>query len=249
VYERFIRDRLVESLADTPVVLLVGPRRAGKTTLARSMSNGGRVYLTLDDQTTLEAAKTDPVAFVRGLDLAIIDEVQRVPELMLAIKKAIDDDYRPGRFLLTGSANVMTLPRVADSLAGRMETIKLLPLSRSEVLGRRSDGYHEIRTWADDVKLERVHVTVASSKADLIEYFASFGFRVEGFSPNRYPRPAAELVMAKHFIRQLVRTSAELDQLIADLCTRFWGVAVGKDTRFGVQLVISQCRRRSPRYR
>lgn len=102
------------------------------------MSNGGRVYLTLDDQTTLEAARTDPIAFVRGLDLAIIDEVQRVPELMLAIKKAIDDDYRPGRFLLTGSANVMTLPRVADSLAGRMETIKLLPLSQSEVLGRRS---------------------------------------------------------------------------------------------------------------
>ena len=137
MYERFIRNRLVESLADTPAVLLVGPRRAGKTTLARSMSNGGRVYLTLDDQTTLEAARTDPIAFVRGLDLAIIDEVQRAPDLMLAIKKAIDDDYRPGRFLLTGSANVMTLPRVADSLAGRMETIKLLPLSRSEVLGRR----------------------------------------------------------------------------------------------------------------
>ena len=137
MYERFIRNRLVESLTDTPAVLLVGPRRAGKTTLARSMSNGGRVYLTLDDQTTLEAARTDPIAFVRGLDLAIIDEVQRAPDLMLAIKKAIDDDYRPGRFLLTGSANVMTLPRVADSLAGRMETIKLLPLSRSEVLGRR----------------------------------------------------------------------------------------------------------------
>jgi ribosomal protein S18 acetylase RimI-like enzyme len=94
--------------------------------------------------------------------------------------------------------------------------------------------YHEIRTWADDLELERVHVTVASSKADLIAYFASFGFRVEGFSPNRYPRPAAELVMAKHFIRQVVRTSAELDQLVSDLCTRFWGVAVGKDTRFGV---------------
>ena len=137
MYERFIRGRLVEALSDTPVVLLAGPRRAGKTTLARSMGDGGRVYLTLDDQTTLEAARTDPTAFVRGLDLAIVDEVQRVPELMLAIKKAVDDDYRPGRFLLTGSANVMTLPRVADSLAGRMETIKLLPLSRSEVLGRR----------------------------------------------------------------------------------------------------------------
>jgi predicted AAA+ superfamily ATPase len=136
LYERFIRGRLAEALGDTPVVLLVGPRRAGKTTLARSMSDGGRAYMTLDDRTTLEAARSDPVAFVRGLDLAIVDEVQRVPELMLAIKKAVDDDYRPGRFLLAGSANVMTLPRVADSLAGRSETIKLLPLSRSEVLDR-----------------------------------------------------------------------------------------------------------------
>jgi predicted AAA+ superfamily ATPase len=137
VYERFIRGRLVEALGDTPVVLLAGPRRAGKTTLARSMSDAGRAYLTLDDQTTLAAARADPVAFVRGLDLAIIDEVQRVPELMLAIKKAVDDDYRPGRFLLAGSANVMTLPRVADSLAGRIETIKLLPLSRAEIVGCR----------------------------------------------------------------------------------------------------------------
>ena len=138
MFERFIRERVAEALGDTPVVLLAGPRRSGKTTLARSMSTGGRVYLTLDDQTTLEAARTDPVAFVRGIDLAIIDEVQRAPELMLAIKKVVDDDYRPGRFLLTGSANVMTLPRVSDSLAGRIETIRLLPLSRSEVIGRRS---------------------------------------------------------------------------------------------------------------
>ena len=94
--------------------------------------------------------------------------------------------------------------------------------------------YHEIRTWADDPIIERVHVTVASSKAALIEYFVSFGFRVEGFSPNRYPRPAAELVMAKHFIRQLVRTSGDLDQLFANLSTRIWGVAAGQNTRFGV---------------
>lgn len=95
--------------------------------------------------------------------------------------------------------------------------------------------YHEIRTWAEDTELERVHVTVASSKADLIGYFASFGFRVEGFSPNRYPRPAAELIMAKHFIRQVVRTPTELDRLIDLLCSRFWGVSAGKDTRFGVR--------------
>lgn len=122
-------------MTDTPAVLVVGPRRAGKTTLVRTMQADGRTYLTLDDQTVLDAALADPVGFVRGLDRAIIDEVQRAPDLMLAIKKAIDDDYRPGRFLLTGSANVMTLPRVADSLAGRVETIRVLPLAHAEVIG------------------------------------------------------------------------------------------------------------------
>ena len=136
MFDRFVRSRVADALGDTPVVLLAGPRRSGKTTLARSMSGDGRVFLSLDDQTVLAAAQNDPVAFVRGLDFAIIDEIQRAPELMLAIKKSVDEDYRPGRFLLTGSANVMTLPRVADSLAGRIETIKLLPLSRAEVLGR-----------------------------------------------------------------------------------------------------------------
>ena len=125
MYTRFIKTRLVEALSDTPVVLLTGPRRSGKTTLAKTMGGDNRTYLTLDDQTILEAARSDPIAFIRGLDRAIIDEVQRAPDLILAIKKSIDDDSRPGRFLLTGSANVMTLPRVADSLAGRMETIRV----------------------------------------------------------------------------------------------------------------------------
>ena len=136
MYERFVERRVKEALSDTPVVLIVGPRRAGKTTLVRKMGDVGRTYITLDDQTTLDAAQSDPVGFIRGLDQAIIDEIQRAPDLLLAIKKTVDEDYRPGRFLLTGSANVLTLPRVADSLAGRMETIQMLPLARAEVTGK-----------------------------------------------------------------------------------------------------------------
>lgn len=136
MYKRLVENRVQEALLDTPVVLIVGPRRAGKTTLVRSMGDAGRTYITLDDQTALDAAHSDPVGFIRGLDLAIIDEIQRAPDLMLAIKKTVDEDYRPGRFLLTGSANVLTLPRVADSLAGRMETIRMLPLARAEIHGR-----------------------------------------------------------------------------------------------------------------
>src|ERR1700733_8100094 len=136
MFERFVGRRAEEALSDTPVVLIVGPRRAGKTTLVRKMGETGRTYITLDDQTVLEAAQSDPTGFIRSLDRAIIDEIQRAPDLLLAIKKTVDEDYRPGRFLLTGSANILTLPRIADSLAGRMETIHMLPLARAEIEGR-----------------------------------------------------------------------------------------------------------------
>lgn len=135
MFGRFVERRADEALSDTPVVLIIGPRRTGKTTLVKKMGTAERTYITLDDQTVLEAAKNDPVGFIRGLDQAIIDEVQRAPDLLLAIKKSVDEDYRPGRFLLTGSANVLTLPKVADSLAGRMETIQMLPLARAEIAG------------------------------------------------------------------------------------------------------------------
>ena len=138
MYQRFVERRVEEALSDTPVVLIVGPRRAGKTTLVRQMDEKARSYITLDDQTVLAAAQSDPTGFIRGLDHAVIDEIQRAPDLLLAIKKTVDEDYRPGRFLLTGSANVLTLPRVADSLAGRMETIRMLPLARAEVEGATS---------------------------------------------------------------------------------------------------------------
>ncbi len=90
------------------------------------------------DTTVLRSAIDDPVGFVRGLDRAVIDEIQRAPDLLLAIKSAVDDDRTPGRFLLTGSANLMTIPKVADSLAGRIEVVRLLPLSQAEIFGKKS---------------------------------------------------------------------------------------------------------------
>ncbi|MFZ4526589.1 MAG: ATP-binding protein, partial [Chlorobium sp.] len=139
LYPRLIEMRIAEALADTPVVLVVGPRQAGKTTLVRLMAIDGLRYLTLDDELTLLSAKNDPVGMIRSLDGAVIDEIQRAPQLLLAIKKSVDEDRRPGRFLLTGSANLMVLPAVADSLAGRMETLTLLPLSQSELHGSRAN--------------------------------------------------------------------------------------------------------------
>ena len=139
LYPRRIEQRLAEALLDTPVVLLAGPRQAGKTTLVRQVAAKGLRYLTLDDELTLLAARADPVGLIRSLDRAVIDEIQRAPQLLLAIKKSVDEDRRPGRFLLTGSANLMALPLVADSLAGRMETLSLLPLSQTEIEGRSAN--------------------------------------------------------------------------------------------------------------
>lgn len=133
IYPRYIQPRLAEALTDTPVVLLSGPRQAGKTTLVRQFAGEGRRFVTLDDELVLLAARQDPVGLIRGLDCAVIDEVQRAPALLLAIKRSVDEDRRPGRFLLTGSANLMTLPTVADSLAGRMETLTMLPLAECEM--------------------------------------------------------------------------------------------------------------------
>jgi predicted AAA+ superfamily ATPase len=144
LFPRRIEPRIAEAMADTPVVLIVGPRQAGKTTLVRQMGGADLRYLTMDDELTLLAAREDPVGMIRRLDRAVIDEIQRAPSLLLAIKQSVDKDRRPGRFLLTGSANLMALPAVADSLAGRMETLSLLPLSQSELQGRRTNWLDRI---------------------------------------------------------------------------------------------------------
>jgi predicted AAA+ superfamily ATPase len=137
IIKRFSAASVISALKDTPAVMVIGPRQCGKTTLARELIDGERPYLTLDNQTTRLAAQTDPTGMIRDLDRAIIDEVQLAPDLLRAIKESIDNDRRPGRFLLTGSANILTLPKISESLAGRMEIVTLLPLSRAEVRGQR----------------------------------------------------------------------------------------------------------------
>jgi predicted AAA+ superfamily ATPase len=114
LFPRFSVDQVKAALIDTPVVTVTGPRQCGKTMLVRGFTS--HRYITLDDDTMLEAARGDPSGFARGLDQAVVDVVQRAPDLLRAINKAIDVDRRAGRFLLTGSANVLTLPQVSESL-------------------------------------------------------------------------------------------------------------------------------------
>ena len=138
VYPRFIESRLVETLADTPVVLIHGPRQCGKTTLARTVGNAKDYgYFSFDDDVTLGAARADPLGFVADLpERVVLDEVQRAPGIFTALKSVVDRGRRPGRFLLTGSSNVLLLPALADSLAGRIGILRLHPLSQSELAGR-----------------------------------------------------------------------------------------------------------------
>jgi predicted AAA+ superfamily ATPase len=142
MYQRYIGNPIIEALKDTPVILINGARQTGKSTLCRQLVEAGSFdgqIMTMDDPTTLSAAQADPLGFLQNLSPhVIIDEVQRAPELFLSIKKLVDDNRKGRRLILTGSADVMTLPQVADSLAGRIEIHDLWPLSQAEIHGKRS---------------------------------------------------------------------------------------------------------------
>lgn len=140
LFPRHAEARLLEALGDSPAVLIHGPRQCGKTTLARLVGERlGYEYLSFDDDVARGSAQADPAGFVADLpERAILDEVQRVPALFASLKSAIDRRRVPGRFMLTGSANVLLVPRLADSLAGRMEILRLHPLAQSELARRPS---------------------------------------------------------------------------------------------------------------
>ncbi len=132
--------RLVtEALADTPVLFVMGARQVGKTTLVKDLIDERWTYITFDDLAQSELARADPVGFIRNLPRKQIalDEVQRVPETLMAIKQAVDEDRTPGRFLLTGSTNAMLFPKMSDALVGRVEAVRLSPLSECEINGTR----------------------------------------------------------------------------------------------------------------
>jgi uncharacterized protein len=140
LYSRYLVPRLRESLADTPAVLIHGPRQSGKTTLARTVGEPrGYRYVSFDDEAIRRAAQNDPIGFVAGLPKrAILDEVQRVPDIFTSLKAVIDGGRSAGRFILTGSANVLLIPKLADSLAGRIGLLRLHPLAQCELIGARS---------------------------------------------------------------------------------------------------------------
>ena len=184
MYQRHILRRLNAALTDTRVVLLNGARQVGKSTLARQLAQqrGGR-YLTLDDPVVAELARTDPSALVNGpAEFTVIDEVQFAPDLFPALKREVDRNPVPGRFLLTGSANVFMLPKAAESLAGRMEVLTLDPLSQSEIEGSPHnlvDALFGKAPWSAR--------SVPTDRADVVRRLVAGGFP-EGLSRADPPR-------------------------------------------------------------
>jgi len=138
--ERNIRPTVVEALAEARAVCLLGARQSGKSTLARAIAEDEHPaeYLTLDNDCTRRAALEDPTGFIASVSgSAVIDEVQRAPDLMLAIKERLDRSNERGQFLLAGSANILTLPTIADALPGRVDYVRMWPFSQGELAGRR----------------------------------------------------------------------------------------------------------------
>ena len=150
IQPRHASSALASRLAAMPAVVLGGARQTGKSTLAQAVGPSGRIYRTLDDLDVLDRARRDPGALVGGPDPITVDEVQREPDLLLAIKRAIDRDRRPGRFLLTGSANLLLMQGVSESLAGRASHVTLWPLTRGEQQGLGRCGRWEDLLAAED---------------------------------------------------------------------------------------------------
>ena len=140
IYARWQINKVYEALKTRRVVLLEGARQCGKTTLAKKLNFDNAIYRTLDDLMFLQNAIDDPTGFIsHGDELMIIDEIQRAPDLLLSIKMDVDENTSYGRYLLTGSANIYSLPSVRESLAGRISKIRLRPLAMGEIFGKTPD--------------------------------------------------------------------------------------------------------------
>jgi predicted AAA+ superfamily ATPase len=224
IIPRRIEKELLEVLAESRIAFLTGPRQAGKSTLVRAITQGPwpAAYTTLDDLPARAAASADPQGFLRSFRGPVaIDEAQRVPELLLAIKQIVDMDPRPGQFLLTGSADVLLLPKVADPLVGRVELLNLRPLSQAEIEGG-SGAFVEVLLDGDVHLLSPPEVT----REDVVERVVAGGYpealrRGPGRRRDRWFRSYVETVV-KRELRAVSRVQAadELPRLLQLLVGR-----------------------------
>ncbi len=186
VYPRFVRSMVEQALADTPCVLLTGPRQAGKTTLIETWGTPS-MSVSFDDWSILHQAKNDPEGFVSQLvarnpdKLVVMDEIQHVPELFLPIKRIIDQKRRAGMFLITGSANLLSWSKTPDSLAGRIEYLNLYPLSLLEIKGKNE-------SWLDLFFEENKHDFQINTQSFKTRQEEINEFIIKGGFPDAFKR-------------------------------------------------------------
>lgn len=209
--DRNITSRLLAALARSPVVFLDGARQTGKSTLARMLINDGfpARYVTLDDAIVRASAQADPDGFVGAFeDPVVIDEAQLVPDLLRSVKASVDRDRRPGRFLLTGSANVLFLPRASESLAGRMEIVTLRPFSQGEIAGRQDQ-------LVDALFAEKLPSLDTGAVRDLPGRVVTGGYPSSVAAPTAEDRDAWFTSYIDAILMRDVRELANIDQLTA----------------------------------
>ena len=204
ILPRLVAQSLGERLRVMPAVVVTGARQTGKSTLAQGLTPGGRRYFSLDDLDVMDAARRDPEVLVGGAKPVTLDEVQREPNLLLAVKRAIDRRRTPGQFLLTGSANLLLMGRVSESLAGRASYLALWPMTRREQLGLGRCGFwDELLDTRDDDWLD-----LLSARPDEPEDWRAVARR------GGFPTPAVHLRKAEDravWFDGYVRTYLERD--------------------------------------
>jgi predicted AAA+ superfamily ATPase len=201
---RLVGNALAERLRVMPAVILTGARQTGKSTLAEQLVAGARRYASLDELDVIDLARRDPEALVGGTQPITLDEVQREPALLRAVKRAIDRDRKPGRFLLTGSANLLLMRQVSESLAGRASYLTLWPMTRREQRGLGRCGlWDELLETPDNQWLD-----LLAAERDEPEDWRALARR------GGFPTPAVALKTAKErsiWFDGYVRTYLERD--------------------------------------
>ncbi|HQA31306.1 MAG TPA: ATP-binding protein [Propioniciclava tarda] len=235
--QRAVRPWVSELLSTSPIVVVEGARQVGKSTLVGMVAPETAVHATMDDDVTRAFASDDPVGFLRSAGpagLLTIDEIQRCPELILPLKAEVDRDRRPGRFLLTGSANLLRLPGAEDSLAGRAMTVRLRPFAQDELLGEPSD-------WVTSTLSGSPPAAVSSDRRDVVERLVTGGYPVvQGLTPrvrvawlrdyaNRLVQRDAADVASAHVatLRKLLSliAAAPMGELVGERLAEALGVA------------------------
>lgn len=245
MWKRHAESQLHAALADTPVVVLHGPRQSGKSTLARSLCGGrdGREYITLDDVTSLAAAADAPSFLRDHAGPIVIDEVQRMPGLFLTMKLAVDERRTPGRFLLTGSSNVMMLPQMSDALVGRVQVIPLWPLSQGEIGGH-------VEGFIDGVFAARLPAFAKPSRSVPLRQRILRGGYPEALTRTEDDRRADWFAayistILDRGVRDLANIEglAEMPSLLTLIATRTTGLLNSSDLSRGLSLPLTTLKR------